>query len=186
MSVSKFTEAWLKSKIRKLERDSVEQVSADIEKSAKSNFRRAEVEIPSANKHIEVWRSKQGENEYTVTAGGFQVLFVEFGAGIAHSTETSTVGFNGSNVQHDIAEKPAGIYNIGGFGKHRGLDDSWIFTDVNFIVDNGKNHTHWLKQNSKGEWVYRTGGIRPIRALWRARCNAIRKLLKGGRIRRIG
>lgn len=182
MSTSKFLQRLAESKIKKLEIEAVEQVAKDIEKDARRNFRRATNEIPADDQYIDVQRIVDSKTQQSVVAIGTQVLFVEFGAGIAHSTETSTVGFNGSNIQKDRAERPVGIYDIGGYGQHRGLDDVWFYRSTS---GRESKHAHLIGYSGSGYKMV-TSGIRPIRALWRARNSALSKLSGKRRMRRLG
>lgn len=184
MANRKFIEAWCKKKVREIERIITDELPNQIAKDAKRNFKSAEKEVPSADWYVDVWASKRGANSAEVVCGGTQVLFIEFGAGNAHKDETSTVVRSGM-YDVEYASRPAGIVSIGQFGKGYGKDSSWVFKDVNYIIDNGVNHTHWLKQNSRGEFIYRTGGIRPVRALYRAIATGVKKITVK-RIRRLG
>ena len=179
MANAKFIEAWCKKKIKDIENIIVYDIPNQIAKDAQRNFKMAQDEVPSADWYVEVWANK-GE----VVCGGTQVLFIEFGAGNAHKNETSTVVRVG---QYDVeyASRPSGIVGIGQYGKHYGQDESWIFKDSNIIRDTGRNHTHLLRSDKNGDFIYRTGGIRPVRALYRAIASGIKKYTTK-RMRRIG
>lgn len=170
----KFFKASALSKIKKLEKTVVEEVSINIEKSARSNFNRARFEVPADNPNVTVIRTKSSPTSAIVSCYGDQVLFIEFGAGVSHATETSTMLQEGAI---ETAPRKAGVtppmYNIGGYGKHKGLDDSWVYLS---ITGRESLHSHRYGMNRRGEFRMFTSGIRPVRALWRARNNAIKRL----------
>lgn len=179
----KFITKNMQAKIKKLARNLVYDTSAEIERGAIRNFKRAEREVPADNPEVLVVRDYfSAQNVAVVTCGGEQLLFIEFGAGSEHYYEGSMV----SEAKGERApRKEIGILDIGEYGKHRGKDRSWVY-----LSSTGREalHTHLIGENGKGQYRMRTGGIRPQRALWRARNNAIRKVIygKGLRRRRLG
>lgn len=183
MANAKFIEAWCKKKIKDIENIIVYDIPNQIAKDAQRNFKMAQNEVPASDWYVEVWCSKRGTNSAEIICGGTQVLFIEFGAGIAHKTETSTVILSG-NQEIEYATRPNGIVGIGGYGKGLGQNDSWIFKDSNIIRETGRNHTHLLRSDKNGDFIYRTGGIRPVRALYRAIASGIKKYTKN-RTRRL-
>lgn len=184
MANAKFIEAWCNKKVKDIKKAIVNDLSKDIEITARRNFARAVPLIPASDTFIDVWAIKN-DDSFKIICGGTQVLFVEFGAGITHSTETSTVLTDSDNRQVEYASRPKGIVGIGGYGKHLGLNDKWYFSDVNLVAETGKNHTTMVKATSTGKFVYITEGIRPVRALYLAVNSGVKKLTTK-KIRRIG
>lgn len=159
-----------------MEFDISEQVSKDIEKSARSNFNRARIEVPADDPNVVVVRQRLSNKEALISCSGEQVIFIEFGAGVKHFTRSSTVLQEGAE---ENAPRKAGtgitpsIYNIGGYGKHQGHNDSWVYLST---TGRESLHSHRFGTNMRGEFKMFTSGIRPVRALWRARTNALRRL----------
>ena len=58
MSTSKFTEAWLKSKIRKIQTDIVDELALRIETGARRNFNKAVNEVSTDDPVVTVARTK--------------------------------------------------------------------------------------------------------------------------------
>lgn len=201
MSTSKFTEAWLKSKIRKLEIESVEQVASDIEKGARRNFNKAMPSVSTDDPEVDVMRIKEAPNKQTVICGGYQVLFIEFGVGLSNKFVKNgtdvAIGFD-RNTATEVAPRPAkidplGHYHLSRWGRSQGIKEFWVRPSRDGIpnVAIGEQEVHTRNRHT-GEItgvrddVVWTQGHPPVRALWRARNNALAKLFKGGRIRRIG
>ena len=185
MANAKFIEAWCKKKVKDLEKLIVYDLANQVAKDTQRNFKMARDEVPAMDWYVDVWTSQLGNNAVEVVCGGTQVLFIEFGAGNKHKQETSTY-IKVGNVEY--ASRPNGIVPIGGYGKGRGKDDSWIFKDYNLIPDteseSSKKHTHLLRGSSDGGFIYRTGGIRPVRALYRGIASGVKKITTK-RIRRL-
>lgn len=170
----KFIEKNLQAKIKKLERSIVNDLATEMEQSAIKNFKRAEREVPADNPRVDVHKEYlPAQNLALVICGGEQLLFIEFGAGAEHYYEGSMVSEKGEKAPR----KEIGILDVGEFGKHRGKDRSWVY-----LSETGREalHTHDIGVSGRtGLHRMRTGGIRPQRALWRARNNAIRKVIYG-------
>lgn len=176
----------IKDTIKKLNHDVddfakrvIETTGKEIELATRRNFNSAIDEIPADNPTIRVYSMptiKTGNSwSKTILCEGYQVLFVEFGAGQAHKTETSTVVME-NNQEIEYASRPSGIVEIGGWGSHRGRDDVWFYKSVN---RRESLHSHFAKVNRRGEFIMITSGIRPVRALYRAIGSAFRKLGSG-------
>ena len=156
------------------QKDVLESVSKDIERNARLNFRRAEWEVPADDPRVYVSRHILGKDRAEIVCGGDQVLFIEFGAGTLHRTETRSVGIVGEE-ETELAPRPSGIVALGTYGRRKGKGDSWHY---NSITGREARHTHLLRQSKAGLYAMRTGGIRPIRALWRARGIARKHLMR--------
>lgn len=173
----------MEAKVKKLERNIVSDLATEMERSAIKNFKRAEREVPADNPRVDVHKEYLPANNMAlVICGGEQVLFIEFGAGSEHYYEGSMVGEKGEKAPR----REIGILDVGEYGKHHGKDSSWVY-----LSETGREalHTHNIGiSNRTGLYRMRTGGIRPQRALWRARNNALRKVvhLKGLGRRRLG
>lgn len=189
MASSKFIEAWCKKKVKDLEKLIVYDLATQIAKDTQRNFKMARNEVPAMDWYVDVWTSQLGSNAVEVVCGGTQVLFIEFGAGHMHQTETSTSVRVGQYDDVEYASRPNGIVPIGEYGKGLGKNDSWIFKDYNLIPDteneSSKKHTHLLRGSSDGGFIYRTGGIRPVRAMYRGIASGVKKITTK-RIRRLG
>lgn len=163
-----------KKRVADAQKEVLESVSKDIERNAKLNFRRAEWEVPADDPRVYVSRHIIGNNRAEIVCGGDQVLFIEFGAGVFHQNETKSVVVVGE-TETEIAPRPDGIVTPGNYGQHRGRGDSWHY---NSMTGREARHTHLLRQSKEGLYAMRTGGIRPIRALWRARGLALKHLMR--------
>ena len=139
MANRKFVIAWCQKKIKDMEKTVIYDLSSDIESRARRNFMRVSSEIPAVDNYIEVWSSIKA-NGFTVSCGGTQVLFTEFGAGhtLSHKTPMTT---NDQNIQVEKAPRPIGVVGIGEYGKGRGKDPKWYFSESGLIPQNNKNHT---------------------------------------------
>lgn len=111
---------------------------------------------------------------------GNQVAFIEFGVGVKHyNTFFQTI----ASSDLEMYNRPKGI-DIGGWGKHQGLDDYWIRPSYSGVPMNAYEMPV-AKRNKQGEvigWrtdVVWTEGHRPARALWRAIRSSEKKLLGG-------
>lgn len=181
MASAKFIEKWCQKKIKDMENAILIDLPKDIEKTARLHFNRAVKEVPADNPYVVVSSSTNGKSA-TISCSGEQVLFIEFGAGITHSTRTSTVLTDSENRQIEYASRPAGIVGIGEYGHHRGKDDSWVYLST--TGRESQNATHW-GMNSRGEFKMNTSGIRPVRALYHAIGSGVKKLTTK-KIRRLG
>lgn len=157
----------------------ITETGNEIERSARRNFNNALDEIPADDPIIRVYsmptfKGSRGFQK-TILCEGNQVLFTEFGVGVSHSTESSTIVMD-NNKQIEYASRPAGIVGIGEYGLHRGKDDVWLYKSRN---RRESLHSHFAKTNRKGEFIMITSGIRPVRALYRAVGTAFRKLGSG-------
>ena len=157
----------------------IEETGKEIERGAKRNFNKVIGDIPADDPNILVYSMpaiKRGDRwSKMIICNGNQVLFVEFGAGVSHQTETSTIVMS-NNQQIEYASRPMGIVGIGEWGSHRGRDDVWFYKSKN-----GREslHSHLAKTNRRGEFIMITSGIRPVRGLYRAIGTAFRKLGSG-------
>ena len=111
----------------------------------------------------------------SISATGNQVLFIEFGAGKYFYTDTATRMFKGVMPN----DRPSSIFDIGGYGQHRGLDDVWFYKSQ---TGRESENAHWVKNNRNNEPIMITHGNRPARAMYLAVGMAIRRLL-GGRLK---
>ena len=157
----------------------IETTGKDIEKTTRHNFNRVISEIPADDPIIRVYsmptfKSNNGWSK-TILCDGNQVLFVEFGAGQKHKTETSSVA-KINNQEIEYASRPYGIVGIGEWGQGRGKDDFWVYKTLNGRIAIGDDV--WRISKS-GTTYIKTSGIRPVRALWRAVGNSFRKLGSG-------
>ena len=176
MATSNQIEKMLKKQIEELAEKTVEVVGKEIEQEARANFNKAKFEIPADDPTINVnalptIKATKTSWYRTIVCDGREVLFTEFGAGIMHSNETSTVVRSG---QYDIeyAWRPVG-FEIGSYGKHQGLNDYWVYRGV--------RESKWSQKFEKkpDQDLIITQGIRPVRALYRAVGNVFRKLGSG-------
>lgn len=206
--------ALMKSKLKRLERDTVEQVSKDIEKGARRNFNSARNKVSTDNPNVTVFRTKGGQKEATVTCVGDQVLFIEFGVGHSNSFLEGGVrpafGFD-RDTGKETAPRPTGIYPLGyyngktdfnatsfnalvGFLRKRhiyshGMDEFWVRPSTTG-VPRLSNEREVHRRNRDGDIigtrtdVVWTQGHPPMRALWRARGSALKKLYNP-RVKRI-
>lgn len=161
-------------RIDETQKNVLESVSKDIERNARINFRRAEWEVPADDPSVSVSRRKISKNQMEIVCGGDQVLFIEFGAGTLHKEETQTIALVGE-VKTELAPRKPPIVSLGSYGKHMGRGDSWYY---NSLTGREARHTHFLRVSRAGLYAMRTGGIRPIRALWRARNIALKHLMR--------
>ena len=183
--VKHFT-ALMKSKVKRLEREVVEQVSSDIEKSARRNFNSARNKVSTDNPYVEVIRTKNGQNSATVSCIGDQVLFIEFGVGLSNMFRPNGVslstGFSfDENNKIVEAQRPAGVVPLGQYGKGHGKDEWWVrpsATGIPRLPTEQQVHKRDKNGNIIGfrTDVVWTSGHPPIRALWRARNSALQKL----------
>ena len=198
MSTSKFTEAWLKSKIRKIQTDIVDELALRIETGARRNFNKAVNDVSTDDPVVTVVRTKNGEGSHTITCSGRQVLFIEFGVGVdnahiptADGNDRPAFGFDGQ-TGHEVAQRPLGIdrlgyYHLTRYHRSKGLDPVWVRPSETG-VPRMANESLVREQPSPKSGLYAiwTHGHPPVRALWRARNNAIKKLLQSGKMRRLG
>ena len=203
MASAKFIKAWCLKKVKDMQSMIVNDLSKDIEKTARLHYNRAVKEVPADNPYVVVSRQVSG-NSFTISCSGEQVLFIEFGAGITHSTQTSTVLTDSNNKTIEYASRPAGIVPIGMYhysthggvnaynkflSSHpnwrgsRGKDDWWIYLST--TGRESKNTTRW-GMNRRGEFKMKTSGIRPVRALYLAVGSGIKKITTQKKIRRLG
>ena len=180
MANQKDIEKWLLKQVEDIREEILVDLPDYIVKTTKTHFNRAIKELPASDDFISVFQMRKDKDSAYVECGGTQVLFMEFGAGVAHYYDrgvamTTTMAENDNHELIEFAQRPSGIYDIGGYGHHRGNNDSWIFYDTEFIQDNGRNHTHLIGRTSE-HYVYRTGGIRPVRALYSAVSSGVKKL----------
>lgn len=174
-------EKMLKRQVENLAQNTIDQVGDEIARGAKANFNSARWEVPADDPSVIVYnlssfRWKNDKWYKTIICQGNQVLFIEFGAGVLHGEETSTVYLEGEKKTEHAPRREIGVKELGTYGKQRGKGDSWYYNS-----DTGREarHTHLVRQNRAGKFVMRTGGIRPIRALWRAMKVALKKLESG-------
>lgn len=169
----------LKRDVDDYSRRVIEETGKEIERGARRNFKNVINDIPADDPTIFVYSfpaiKKNDSWSKSIICNGNQVLFVEFGAGETHKTETTTVVMD-NNQQIEYASRPNGIVGIGEWGSHRGRDDVWFYKSKN-----GREslHSHFAKYNRYNEFIMITSGIRPVRALYRAIGTAFRKLGSG-------
>lgn len=180
MANSKFVELWCKRKVQEMKNKVIDDLSNDIERTARLHFNRAVKEVPADDPYVVVSKQIKG-NSFTITCSGEQVLFIEFGAGITHSTKTSTVLTDSNNILLEYASRPYGIVGIGEYGHHYGKNDWWIYLSTTGRVS--KNTTRF-GMNNRGEFKMKTSGIRPVRALYLAVGSGVRKITQRKIIRR--
>ena len=184
----------------------VDAVSGDMVLNAQINFDTSVPYVPADDPRVDVSRSVNGKSA-TITCVGNQVLFIEFGAGAQNSMTQATKvgglrvlsatpnipyrrviwvrgatkdipahGFSfGGNRLHEEAPRPSGIVGLGEYGKHLGKNDYWIYKSYSGRVAQGDN----VWRIGKEATYIQTKGIAPVRALWRARNNALNKLNSG-------
>ena len=169
---------YLLKKIDELTKNALNKVVEYATNQAQRSYERFMIEIPADDPYIFVVNTPLVQNNTTysrsIKAVGNQVLFVEFGAGKYYNT-------NPSNITHLYQgfmpnDRPSTIYDIGGYGKHRGLDDVWFYKSQN---GRESENAHLIKYNRNGDPIMITHGNRPARALYLGVGNAIRRLLGG-------
>ena len=170
----------LQKDIQRFAQRVLDSTTEDVEKTTRANFMRVIPEVPADDPFVEVHTSGTfyaGKDSIgkIITCGGNQVLFIEFGAGVSHSTETSTIVMD-NNKQIEWASRPPGIVGIGEYGHHRGKDDFWVYKSNNHRIAIGDEI--W-RLGKNGETYIKTSGIRPVRALHRALGTTFRKLGSG-------
>ena len=161
-----------KRHIAETEQKVLEAVSKEIERTAKANFRRAEAEVPADDPHVDVSRHRISKTQMEIECGGDQVLFIEFGAGTREHLKTRSFGIEGEK-ETEKAPRPSGIYSIGGYGRHHGRDNYWFYNSVTGRIS---TNNQYVRTSKAGLQAMLTIGIRPHRALWRARNIALKKL----------
>lgn len=192
MNDVKHFNALLKSKLKRLERKVVEQVSSDIEKGARRNFNSARDKVSTDYPDVTVIRTKDSPTSATITCIGSQVLFIEFGVGHSNnqipyidrggfSQSKPAIGFD-RNTGKETMPRPNGIVPLGRYGKGRhSMQDFWIrpsATGQPRLPTEQTVHKRDKDGNIIGirTDVVWTAGHPPVRALWRARTNALNKL----------
>ncbi len=176
----------LKQQHKKLSDSVLEAVSKEIERNAKRNFRQEIENISGDNPYVDVTRTISN-GEATIECGGEQVLFAEFGAGTNNLYYMNGLGLDMLSTRSfqyidgeptEIAPRPEGIVPLGEYGKKHGRDDFWFRPTYNQRT--GSKEALKIKRNGDIDTRYVwTKGTRPIRALWRARNVAIKKLIEG-------
>ena len=130
--------------------------------------------MPADDPNVVVRRTKISDHSYTIDCVGNQVLFIEFGAGRHEYTRTRTVGIV-DEKETELAPRPAGITHIGGYGQRKGNDDYWFY---NSVSGRESDNNRYVRTSKAGLQAMITIGIRPHRALWRARNVALKKLYR--------
>jgi len=183
----------------------LEAFSKEVEVSARRNFTVAIDEISGDNPFITVSRVVSGNNA-KITCSGEQVLFAEFGAGLQNSYKErevyvenhfaisrsntlyyvqghyKTIGYNAKGFKNsgmtETMPRPAGIVQLGHYGKGHGINEFWFRPSTNGRV--GSMETWKRKRNGEIDPRYVwTMGTKPVRGLYRARNTAINKLQSG-------
>lgn len=189
---AKYIQKWCESKIKRLEKEVVEELSKEIEKSAKRNFQQNMEMVGADDPFVSVSRSTNGK-EATITCKGNQVLFIEFGAGanntwneMSDRPTTSSFKMIGGNLT-EVAPRPRqnGIVGLGEYGKGLGKNDYWVRPTRTMLPKGRETFVH-NKDGSIKYGVLWTMGTRPMRALWRARNSALDKIIYQKKIRRLG
>lgn len=188
----------------------VESLSVSIEKGARRNFNNSRGLISSDFDFVNVARFVDSKYQQTIECSGDQVLFIEFGAGAQNKsryTASEVVGWHGEHISWKYTERPnfgfkiknnrlleeaprpAGIVELGTYGKGYGADDWWIRPSITGIPNKyiGESNVHIKDKygNDTGRVrsdVVWTKGHPPMRALWRAVRSAeknLRKMLGG-------
>lgn len=179
--------ALMKSKLKRLERDTVEQVSRDVEKGARRNFNSARNKVSTDYPDVQVIRTKSGIKEATVSCIGDQVLFIEFGVGLSNQfiptsngNDRPAFGFD-RGTGKETAPRPTGIVPLGRYGKRQGMKDYWVRPSATGqprlpteqVVHKRDKDGNIIGVRTDVVW---TAGHPPVRALWRARGSALNKL----------
>jgi hypothetical protein len=183
----------------------VEAFSSEVEVNARRNFDKALLEISGDNPYITVQRTVSGDTA-TISCSGEQVLFAEFGAGIHNTYREKEVyveshfaisrsntlyyveghyktiglrarGFTDNGMTENMP-RPAGIVELGHYGKGLGMLEWWVRPSTNMQKALGESNVH-KKNGEIKQGVLWTQGTKPVRGLWRARNTAINKLLSG-------
>ena len=148
-------------------------------KQAQNTYDRFAFEVPSDDPYVWVVNTpltkSQTTYSRTITARGNQALFIEFGSGKYFYTDVETRLYK----QYIPNDRPNGIYDIGGYGQHRGLDDVWFYKSQ---TGRESENAHLFKYNRSGEPIMITHGNRPARALYRGVGMALRRL-QGGKFK---
>ena len=169
-----------------LEDKFVEALSKDIERGARKNFNSARESISGDDPTVIVTRVKNSPKSATIVCGGEQVLFAEFGAGYENLYYTNGLSIDVlstrswkyiGNEAVEIAPRPNGIVELGEYGNKHGRESYWIRPTHN--GRKGIKESDVLRDGFPRSDVLWTEGTRPIRALWRARNNALNHLNTG-------
>lgn len=168
-------------------------------KDAQNNFNKFEVNASTDNPRVTVSHTtftvSGNEISSTVRCYGEQVIFIEFGVGYNNSLvkeagrtnlgkswggksgNEGAFGFDEGGLD-EFAERPAGVVQLGHYGKGLGSDDCWIRPSMLGIPNEyaGESHVHKKNGEVRTDVVW-TVGHNPARALWRAYTNAIRQVM---------
>ena len=167
--------------VQKKQQETLNKVCNETQKQAQRSFNRAKPEVPADDPNVMVYQSPTFYVDNAtigrkVICEGNQVLFIEFGAGVHHKLETSTIVVSG-NEDVEWASRPKGIVGIGEYGHGFGKDDYWFYKSK---TGRGSINSEQVRYNfNKNTYTMITIGIRPVRALYLAIGLSFRKLLGG-------
>lgn len=167
--------------VKKKQQETLDKVCKETQLQAQRSFNRVKPEVPADYPDVVVSQSSTFYVDKEtigrkIICQGSQVLFIEFGAGIKHKTETSTIVNDGSG-DIEWASRPQGIVGIGEYGKGYGKNDYWFYKSQ---TGRGSTNSEQIRYNPKNNsYTMITIGIRPVRALYLAIGLAFRKLLGG-------
>lgn len=170
----------MQKQVDDLTKEALNRVVSYATNSAQNSFDKFYDEVPADDPFVFVSNTpitqyKDHAWSRKINCVGNQVLFIEFGAGVYYYTGDVEARLY-SKYLGNLPTRPSMIYEIGGYGQHRGRDDVWFYKSQ---TGRESENAYYVKTNRQGQSIMITHGNRPARALYRGVGLAVRRLAEG-------